>query len=137
MKKLIMFLLLTVSLTAWSQEKKFDFKKFAEQVENKICEKAGFTEEEKAVFLPIYREFACKRMELQRNVRKLRSSQCAQQDYRKCLLESFRMEKEISELQYNYVEKALEVLPAEKIYKVVSAAEEMRRGVIKNHPGRK
>lgn len=137
---ILTILLLSVSMCSIAQEKKgkFDPKKFQADLETYIVREASLTQQESAKFLPLYREMMAKQHELHKQQRPYRHLKDAdEKTYRKAVEEMDEVDMKLKELQRQYHAKYLNVLSAQKVYKIIRLEQKFHRQALSKKMNRK
>ncbi|GHT46852.1 hypothetical protein AGMMS49965_24650 [Bacteroidia bacterium] len=104
------------------------FQKFKDERINYISQQMGLTDEEKAKFTPIEQELQQKKFDLYRKLReergKFKDEEPSEADTKKLLELRAENRKKEAELDEEYTNKMLEVLPASKVAKYAEAEKE-------------
>lgn len=141
MKRILLILTLCLTQTILhaheAQAPKFEKAKFVEHMEQTICQKACFTNEETQTFLTLYREYKYKQRDLHREMCKVKYQKESNIDYEKAILEVCRINEELIKLKSCYYKKFLKALPAEKVYKALLAEENFHHELLKQRPQKK
>ena len=137
MKKLILFLLAFVAVIgAYAQGQKFDPEKFDAEQQQFITKAANLTEQEAARFFPLFREMQKKQRAIYERQRKLGFNKPA--DEKGCA-ESIRqhdqIDLELKQIQQQYHNKFLRVIPASKLYDVLQAEDRFLRMKLRSWGG--
>ena len=110
----------------------FDPAKFDAEMEQFITTEAALTPQESATFFPLFREMLKKRRALFDQMRRFHHVNTA--DDKACkdaILERDRLDLEIKQLQQEYHQKFMRVLPAGKVFKVLRAEDKFHRQMFK------
>lgn len=124
----ILFLLLTLSITAENPQNQFDAKRFQTDLEAFITQEVALTPKESARFFPLYREMMEKQRALfnkgkaYRHIKPSNEAAC-----RKAIQEKDNIELQIKKLQQQYHNKFLKVISASKLYEVMKAEDKFHR----------
>lgn len=130
MRKYILLLLLTLSVTIVSAQRphKFDPKRFEVEMRQFISTEAGLTPKEAAAFFPVFDEMQQKQRML---FDKMRRYQFVDTNDNKASLEAIKemdnIDLQIKKLQREYHLKFCKVLPAGKVFEVIRADEKFHR----------
>ena len=137
MKKLTLLLLtFVVAIGAYAQGQKFDPEKFDAEQQQFITKAANLTEQEAARFFPLFREMQKKQRAIYERQRKLGFNKPA--DEKGCA-ESIRqhdqIDLELKQIQQQYHNKFLRVIPASKLYDVIQAEDRFLRMKLRSWGG--
>jgi len=134
---LIMALMFSLNMNAQSN-KKFDPVKFEASLEQFVVEQSELSQKESAAFLPLWREMRKKQVSLMEESRKYRHLDI--NNDKKCeeaIRHHDNVDIRMKELQKNYHNKFLKVLPATKVVKIIRAEERFHRQAFKRAVDRK
>jgi Spy/CpxP family protein refolding chaperone len=138
----IMICLASISLFAQQTEdkkKKEQFEKFKTEREEFISKAMKLTADEKKEFWPLCNELQLKKFELNKplreEMRKIHKARKANQpvseaEYKKVIELNVEIKKKEAQLEQEYVEKFLKVLPAEKVFLYQSAERQFGKETI-------
>lgn len=137
MKRLVTLLFVCLALTTANAQKhkKFDPAGFEADLEQFIATDACLTPEESARFFPLYREMRKKQMAYfnadrrHRHVDFTNDKQCAE-----AIRNHDRNDIEMKEIQQEYHEKFMKVLPASKVFKIIISEDKFHRQLFKRGP---
>ena len=136
MKKLFILTTLLLSTLAMSGQKdehpKFDPAKFDAELEQFITTNAALSPQEAAQFFPLYREMQRKQRVCFDEMRRYRHVDVSDDKVcREIIEKKDKMDVEIKEIQQQYHQKFLKVLPASKVLQIVRAEERFHRQVMR------
>lgn len=146
MKQLIITLILslsTVMLTAQPQPQherpRFDPQKFQQMVERELTQVADLTPVEAKAFFPLYNEMRKKQRELGRQIRILKSTPTPDDKaYANIIARIMSLKVEMAELEQSYYKRFIEIVPPEKLFKMMCAEDEFHRRMVRgSHRKRK
>ena len=133
----VFFLLLMATLTIQSQEQpKFSPEKFEADLEAFITREAKLTEHEAAKFFPLNREMHQKQRAIYARIGKLYTGignddkACA-----KAIRESDRLNVELRQVEQQYHEKMMRVIPASKLSAAIAAENRFHRQMMRGWGG--
>ena len=130
MRKLFLAVIVAaVSLSAQSQDREyrpFDSKKFEQQLEEFVVKKAGFTQAEADIFLPVYREMRQKQVELMQG-KAPKEKPKTEKDWANLIRERDNAEVKLKNIQQTYHNRMLKVVPASRLALALRAEEEFHR----------
>lgn len=134
----VFFLLLMATLTIQAQEQpKFSPEKFEADLEAFITREAKLTEHEAAKFFPLNREMHQKQRAIYARIGKLYTGignddkACA-----KAIRESDRLNVELRQVEQQYHEKMMRVIPASKLSAAIAAENRFHRQMMRGWGGR-
>lgn len=132
MRKLLIIIIAAVlampQLNAQKRECKFDAKRFQASLEQFITKEAALTPREAASFFPVYREFLKKQrrffdeMHHNRRFKPVSEAEC-----REAIQKRDEADLQMKELQKQYHNKFLKILPASKVYDIIRAEDRFHR----------
>ena len=140
MKRISLFILalfLTIGTKA-QQKEDFNPAKFEADLEQFVIEEASLSQKETAAFLPIWRELRGKQIELIKSGKSFRN--CNMNDEKQCaeaIKKHDDQDVKLKELQRNYHNKFLKVLPASKVLRVIRAEDRFHRQAFKHAMNKK
>lgn len=139
MKKLVILLFVCLAMTAANAQKhkKFDPAGFEADLEQFIATDACLTPEESAKFFPLYREMRKKQMAYFNADRRYRHVDFS--DDKACaeaIRNHDRNDIEMKEIQQEYHEKFMRLLPASKVFKIIISEDKFHRQVFKHAAGK-
>lgn len=141
MKRLILTLLLTTTIiaSAFAQHpgRKFNPAKFDAEMEQFITTEAALTPQEASAFFPIYREMLKKQRAFFEQMRRFRHVDT--NDEKACkdaVLEKDRLDMEIKQLQQDYHQRFMRLLPANKVFRILRAEDKFHRQMFKRAANR-
>lgn len=133
---LLLTLLLVLGTYAQGQAQRFDPAKFDAEQQQFITKAANLTEKEATRFFPLFREMQKKQRAIYERQRKLGFNKPA--DEKGCA-ESIRqhdqIDLELKQIQQNYHNKFLRVIPASKLYDVLQAEDRFFRMKLRSWGG--
>ena len=113
-------------------KKHFSPEKYQAELEAYITEQAGLSAQESAQFFPVYREMQKNQRAIFVSQRKLGMSKPAdEQGCRKAIEERDRLELELRRIQEKYHKKFFGILPASKVYDVITAEDRFHRNKLR------
>lgn len=130
MKRFIFFVLLyCISIGVFSQKHHmFNPEKFQVELERYITIEAALTIQEAATFFPVYREMRKKQHAMFGQMRRLKFVDVADD---KAAVEAIRQQDlldiQVKQLQQEYHNKFMTVLPARKVFQIIKAEEKFHR----------
>lgn len=132
MRKLLTLLFISISLTALAQQNgvqpKFDPERYQADLEQFITSEACLTPQEAAKFFPVYREMMKKQHGMLQQLRKYRHYKPADENgCREAILQKDEVDIQTKELQQQYHQKFLRIIPASKLYDVIKAEDKFHR----------
>ena len=136
----VQYLLLTITcmlcLPLYAQKKnKCSEEEFRNKKQAYITQEAGLTDEEAALFFPIYFELQNKKKAISRTTwetaRKGKEPQTSEEEYGDILNEFINSEVRCTELDKEYLKKYQSVLTNKKIYMVLHAEIKFNRNMLK------
>lgn len=111
----------------------FDPAKFQAMMESFITKEAALTPQEASKFFPIYREYQTKQRSLFGQTRRLRKIKPTdEKGCREAIMKLDEIEIQTKELQQQYRKKYLKILPASKVYDIITAEEKFHRMCMDN-----
>lgn len=129
---LILALVTTLPALAQDRDHKFDPAKFDAEMEQFITTEAALTPQEAASFFPLFREMLKKqRMYFGQMRRFYHIDTNDEKACREAVLEHDRLDMEMKQLQQDYHQKFMRVLPPSKVYKVLRAENKFHRQMFK------
>ena len=136
----VFFLLLMAALTIQAQEQpKFSPEKFEADLEAFITREAKLTEHEAAKFFPLNREMHQKQRAIYGRMRKI-STETGTDDKAcaRSIRESDRLNVELHQVEQQYHEKMMRVIPASKVSAAIAAEGRFHRQMMRgwNRPNR-
>lgn len=132
MKKLTLFILLLGMTLCVGAHNKFDYKKYKAELVKYITNKACLTQAEAAKFFPVYNEMQQKQRVLFNELKKnKRLKPASDAEYKKVIRRHSELEIQMKELQLQYHNKFLKILPAKKVYDVIKAEDRFHREAFK------
>lgn len=135
MRKFILCLSLVFVLSianAQDKNKHYTKERFQAELEQYITRKAGLTPKEASIFFPLYSEMLRKQRSIYDELKKLkRIKPTSDVDCKKNIIKRDKFEIEIKQLQKNYHEKFMQVLPVSKVYDIIKAEERFHRQAFK------
>lgn len=135
MKRLLLVLTLSIVLLetfAQQKQKRFTPERFQAELEQYITQKAGLLPKEAAKFFPVYREMREEQRVLFDELKSLkRVKPVSDAECRKNIMKRDECEIEIKEIQKEYHEKFMKVLPAKKVYDVLKYEDRFHRQVFR------
>ena len=134
---LLLFILGLLAVGTYAQQgQKFDPAKFEAEQQQFITKAAGLTDREAARFFPLFREMQAKQRAIYERQRKLGFKKPA--DEKGCA-ESIRqrdqIDLELKQIQQNYHNKFLRVMPASKLWEVLQAEDRFFRMKLRSWGG--
>lgn len=126
--------LLSVTAVAWAddKDKKFSPEKFQADLEQFITKEAALTPEEAARLFPVYREMGQKVRQLFQQQQQIsRSKPQGDANCREVIEQCDRLDIEMKQLQQQYHRRFMELLPPEKIYRVLRAETRFHRRALR------
>jgi hypothetical protein len=134
---LLLFILGLLAVGTYAQQgQKFDPAKFEAEQQQFITKAAGLTDREAARFFPLFREMQAKQRAIYERQRKLGFKKPA--DEKGCA-ESIRqrdqIDLELKQIQQNYHNKFLRVIPASKLWEVLQAEDRFFRMKLRSWGG--
>lgn len=148
MKKILLIFILTLSVSAFSQDKD-RYERIKALKIAFITERLELTESEAQKFWPIYNDFEAENQKLRRETigkfRKADFDSMNEQEAKKHLEEMMKTEAKKHQLKQQFVNDLLNVLPAKKIIllkatedsfnrRMMEQFKKRREGIRKNHP---
>lgn len=132
--QLVMLLLaMTATPVAAQRFNRFDPAKFKADLEKFITVEACLTPREAAAFFPLYDEMNNKQRVLYDKIRELkRMKPLDEEKCKKVVSEIDQLEIEIKQLQANYHTRFLSIMPASKLFDVISAESRFHRQAMHN-----
>lgn len=136
-----MLLVITLSATAQTSKKEESKKRFSiEEFQSKqrkfITEEAKLTPDEADAFFPLFFELHKKKWETDKEVREKvgmkHGAECSDEQSLQLVREFAEAKIKIAELEREYVEKYLEILPARKILSIQRAEDHFQKEMLKN-----
>lgn len=113
--------------------RQFDPAKFQVMMESYITKEAALTPQEASNFFPIYREYQSKQRSIFGQARRLRKIKPTdEKGCREAITKLDELDIQIKELQQQYRKKYLKVLPASKVYDIITAEEKFHRMCMDN-----
>lgn len=132
MKKLALLILLLYMALCVGANNKFDYKRYKAELVKYITNKACLTQAEAAKFFPVYNEMQQKQRVLFNELKKNRRVKPASDaEYKKVIRRHCELEIQIKEVQQQYHNKFLKILPAKKVYDVIKAEDRFHREAFK------
>jgi len=131
--------LLVMTVGAWAEEKekKFSPEKFQADLEQYITSEAALTSEEAARLFPVYREMGQKiRKMFQQQQQISKSKPQGDASCREAIEQSDRLDIEMKQVQQQYHRRFMEILPPDKIYKVLKAENRFHRRALRGMGGK-
>ena len=137
---IIMSFFFCMPIIAQKNQEKYTEEDFQKKKMDYLSKQAGLTPQEAAAFFPIYFELQelkkknnSQAWEKAKEVNK--NSKATETDYKNSINEFIEAEKKNTELEQEYMEKGLQIIPASKIFKVLRAEIKFNRNMLKiMHP---
>lgn len=134
----ILMIVLSTAVKAQEHQKKFSPEKFETELVEYILKETSLSQQETSKFLPVYKEMRAK----QRAVYKKQRAQgkVKPQDeagFKKAIADRDENEMELKRIQQQYHNRFMELLPASKVYRIISAEDAYHRKAMKNWGGKK
>lgn len=138
MKKLILVVVSLLVMNAVNaQEKKFSPEKFDAEMEEYITQKANLDQLEAAKLFPLFKEMHKKQRAIYNRMRSLGHAKPADEDgCTEAIKEIDKCNLELKQLEQNYHQKMLQVVPASKLYDVIKAETHFYRKKMKGMQNR-
>lgn len=132
----ILLLLIVVSISAaYAQEPTMNKQQFRQRQKRYLTEKASLTPQEAQAFFPLYFELQDKKHDLNKEawvkLRKEQKENLTEAAYSKLIDDVAKARIAADELEYEYVQRYKEVLPAKKIYRIQRAEMHFHRELLK------
>ncbi len=132
MRKLLFIILITISTLAMAQQngeqKRFDPERYQAELEQFITSEACLTPQEASKFFPVYREMMKKQHSLFMDLRKYRHFKPADENgCKEAILLKDQIDIQSKELQQQYHQKFLRIIPASKLFDIIKAEDEFHR----------
>ena len=141
MKQLIFIIaLLFVVQGADAQQtrKGFTQERFQAELEQYISKKACLTPKEASAFFPVYSEMLSRQRAIYKKMRSLkRIKPTSDSECKKNIKKRDEYEIEIKEIRKAYHNKFMQILPAKKVYDVLSAEDRFHRQMFKKAAGKR
>jgi len=133
--------LFTVSLWAQNPEQgkpRFDPKEFQQRMQAELTKQACLTPEEAQAFFPVYREMKEKQRNIGVQIHELKK-QCKPDEasYMAAITRIKQLQMESAQLEQAYYIRLLALVPASKVFKVMSAEDDFHRRMVQQGRGRK
>jgi len=139
MKKMMMTmaaLMLTALAALADDDKKFSPAKFQAELEQYVTREAELTADEAARFFPVYREMGQRQRELFRQQQQLGKPRPQGDDACRAAIEqSDRIDIEVKQLQQQYHRRFMELLPPQKVYRILKAENRFHRRALHQDRG--
>ena len=132
-RKTLLIVALLMAVTAGAQQPrgqqpKFSPEKFRIEMEQFITQEACLTPQEAAAFFPIFNEMNHKlRLVYERQRQQGRIKPADEKGCRDAIKKRDELDVELKQIQQNYHNKMLNVIPASKLYDVINAEERFHR----------
>ena len=143
----ILMLFIVCSLSAvQAQHSTMNKQEFRQKQKQFLTEKASLSPQEAKAFFPLYFELQDKKHDLNKaawiNLRKEQKSQLTDEQYSEIIDDVAKARIAADELEYDYIKKYKEILPAKKIYRIQRAEMHFHRALLqqyrhKSHKNRK
>lgn len=137
-KYLLIIITVFCSMALYAQDRpKFDPVKFEADLEQFVIKEANITPAEQKEFLPIFREMRKKQVSLMEASRKnFGKKPSTEQEWEQSIKNHDAMEIEMKKIAQNFHLKAIKVIPASKVMKVIKAEECFHRQQFKQFAGK-
>lgn len=142
MKKITFVLLLMLcAVCSSAQHGKFSPQQFEADLQKFIAKEARLTPKESAKFFPVYTELCRKKRAIFEKMKNYRHSKPAtDEECKKVIQKTDELDLQINELERQYHNKFLKMLPAGKVYDILKAESRFHRQALKkagNRQGKK
>lgn len=139
----VLIILLICSISAMqAQNHLMNKQQFRQKQKQFLTEKAALTPQEAKAFFPLYFELQDKKHDLNKgawiNLRKEQKKSLTDAEYSKIIDEVAKARIAADELEYEYIQKYKEIIPAKKIYRIQRAELHFHRDLLKcyRHEGK-
>jgi hypothetical protein len=127
-KTIILSLLLLTSICVSAQQPKFDPAKFDADLEQFITTEACLSPQQASAFFPVYREMLRKERVLFDQMRRYRHRDTSDDAAcRDAIEQQDKLDIQIKEIQQEYHNKFMKILPEGKVFKILRAEEKFHR----------
>ena len=135
---LLALVAISMAATAEEKEKSFSPEKFQADMEQFIATEAQLTADDAARFFPVYREKGEQQRRLYHQQQQIgRQHPKGEDACRQAIEQSDRLEIEIKQLQQQYHRRFLEILPAEKVYRILKAETRFHHRALRGGNGKR
>ena len=116
-----------------NQNQKFSPEKYQADMEQYIAKEAGLTPQEAAAFFPLFREMQQKQRALYNQMMaEVRIKPADEKACKKIIQKRDQVELELKSIQQTYHNKFFSVMPASKVFDVITAEDKFHRGLFRN-----
>ena len=116
-----------------NQNQKFSPEKYQADMEQYIAKEAGLTPLEASAFFPLFREMQQKQRALYNQMMaEVRIKPADEKACKKIIQKRDQVELELKSIQQTYHNKFFSVIPASKVYDVITAEDKFHRGLFRN-----
>ena len=134
---LLALVLATLTAVADDNKKKFSPEKFQAELEQYITREAELTADEAARFFPVYREMGQRQRQLFQQQQQLDKPRPQGDDACRTVIEqSDRLDIEVKQLQQQYHRRFMELLPPQKVYRILKAEYRFHRRALHQGQGK-
>ena len=116
-----------------NQNQKFSPEKYQADMEQYISKEAGLTPQEAAAFFPLFREMQKKQRALYNQMMaEVKIKPADEKACKKMIQKRDQVELELKSIQQTYHNKFFSVMPASKVFDVITAEDKFHRGLFRN-----
>lgn len=132
MKRIILSFLLVVCAISMSAQHRFDPVKFRAELHQFIIAEVDLTPAEQKKFFPLYDEMRDKQHALHEKAMAIRKQNPGTEAAcRSAITQRDNLDVQMRDIERSYHQKFMKVLPATKVYKILTAEEQFHRKVFK------
>lgn len=115
------------------QNQRFSPEKYQADMEQYISKEAGLTPQEAAAFFPLFREMQTKQRALYNQMMaEVKIKPADEKACKKMIQKRDQVELELKSIQQTYHNKFFSVIPASKVFDVITAEDRFHRGLLRN-----